>query len=445
MDSADHELSADEASAFRRRCRSFLATHATCDPTTGAADPRGDRALAIGRRFQRALYQAGLAGLTLDRRYGGQGLSESHERIWREEAASFPPVTAELSISLGNCLPTLVQFGTEEQKRRHVPEILAGREVFCQLFSEPGAGSDVAAVQMRAVRRDGAWMLNGQKVWTTLAHVCEYGILLARTDPGVPKHAGLSMFILDMRSPGIEVRPIHQIDGGLHFNEVFLSDVVVPDEHVIPPVGGGWAVARGMLTNQRLARGTGQASGVLHPRFDRLAATARANGMLDEAIPPGPPASPAAAVDSTAAPAATVTVPAGTVAARARARSLRHELTGLYVSEVCQSLVAMRTRDLHRAGRAPGASGSVAKLLGALVAARHADLTHRIVGAASQAWPADHDRRGGDGADGNDSGGRWAREGLTALSLGIAGGTNEIQRNIIAERMLGLPREPSTP
>jgi alkylation response protein AidB-like acyl-CoA dehydrogenase len=413
----DGRLDPEAAARFRSRCRAFLAEHATSDPAEGEADPRGDRALAAGRSFQRALSSAGLAGLAIPRAYGGQGLGDDHERIWREEAAGFPPMTAELSISLGNCLPTLLQFGTEEQKRRHVPRLLSGREVWCQLFSEPGAGSDVAAVQTRAVRVEGGWVLNGQKVWTTLAHVCEYGILLARTDPAAPKHEGLSMFIVDLRAPGIEVRPIHQIDGGLHFNEVFLTDVIVPEAYLMPPAGSGWRVARGMLTNQRLARGTGQANGVLHARFDRLAAEARRRGRLDADAP-------------------------GTA-------TVRDELARLSIAEVCQSLVALRTRDLTRAGRAPGASGSVAKLLGALVAARYADLSHRLVGPDSQAWErVEAPAAGSIGADeaegcADADGGRWAREALTALSLGIAGGTNEIQRNIIGEAVLGLPREPS--
>ena len=180
--------------------------------------------------------------------FGGHGLPAAYETAWREEAGRFPLMTEQLSITLGNCLPTLLEFGTDAQRCRHVPRILAGREVWCQLFSEPAAGSDIAGVQTRAVAVSGGWLVNGQKVWTTLAHRADFGLLLARTDPSAAKHAGLSMLIIDLAAAGVEVRPIRQLDGAMHFDEVFLTDVFVPSDAVLPPAGAGGASRRRCCT-----------------------------------------------------------------------------------------------------------------------------------------------------------------------------------------------------
>ena len=273
----------DDLDRFRERARSFLTIHAR-PAATSTDDPRGDLALDQALAFQRALHAAGLAGLSVSPAYGGHGLSAAHETAWREEAGRFPLMTEELSITLGNCLPTLLEFGTDAQRRRHVPRILAGREVWCQLFSEPGAGSDIAGVQTRAAPVAGGWLVNGQKVWTTLAHRAHFGILLARTDPTVAKHDGLSMLIVDLNAPGVEVRPIRQLDGAMHFDEVFLSDVFVPAAAVLPPAGGGWRIASAMLHHQRVARATGQRGGVRHDRTDRLVAEVRRRGLTDPTV-----------------------------------------------------------------------------------------------------------------------------------------------------------------
>jgi alkylation response protein AidB-like acyl-CoA dehydrogenase len=389
----------DDLDRFRERARCFLRGHATA-AARADDDPRGDLGLDHSLAFQQALHAAGLAGLSVHPAFGGRGLSRAHETAWREEAGRFPLMTEPLSITLGNCLPTLLEFGTDAQKCRHVPAILAGREVWCQLFSEPGAGSDIAGVQTRAVAVAGGWLLNGQKVWTTLAHRADFGLLLARTHPGAPKHEGLSMFITDLRAAGVEVRPIRQLDGAMHFDEVFLTDVFVPSELILQAPGAGWRIASSMLHHQRVARATGQRGGVRHDRTDLL---------LEEChrrdISPGP--------------------------------VLRDELVRLYVAEVCQSLLV--TRSVGAAtGADPGPSGSLGKLTNALVARRFADAAWRIGGADAQAWagPA----LGDPGPMARDA--RWAADALFTLSLSIAGGTNEIQRSIIAERVLGLPREP---
>ena len=203
----------DDLDRFRERARCFLSIHATATPAAPNDDPRRDLALDRALDFQRALQAAGLAGLTVPAALGGHGLPAAYETAWREEAGRFPLMTEQLSITLGNCLPTLLQFGTVEQQCRHVPRILAGHEVWCQLFSEPEAGSDLAAVRTHAIAVGDGWIVNGQKIWTTLAHRADFGILLARTDTAAEKHDGLSMLIVDLRAPGVDIRPIRQLDG----------------------------------------------------------------------------------------------------------------------------------------------------------------------------------------------------------------------------------------
>ena len=384
-------------SDFRLRCRAFLDKHATGDASAALnQDPRGDAALAVARSFQAQLFAAGLAGLSLPVAFGGQGLDPKFEHVWREEALCYPLMTEELSISLGNCLPVISEFGTPRQKQRHIAAALSGEHVFCQMFSEPEAGSDVASVRTRALRDGDGWVLSGQKVWTTFAHVAEFGIVLARTNSTQPKHRGLSMFIVDLRLPGVDVRPIHQIDGGRHFNEVFFDNVILDADALLPPADEGWRLASAMLRYQRVARGTGQIDGVQHEGADRLIAELEQRNLDSEPVH-------------------------------------RQELVSLYTAEVCKSLVALRTRAAVAAGQPPGPGGSLPKLAGALIAAQNRELAMRVVGPEAVAWEATPCGTG-------DS---WEREALFATSMSISGGTSEIQRNIIGERVLGLPREPS--
>ncbi len=376
---------------FRARCAAFLDEHATEEPPTSAEDPRGHRAMTIARDYQAALADAGLAGLSYPLEFGGQGLPPDYEDVWRAEAARYPRMTAMLGISHGMCLPMLNEYGTPELRAAYQAKVIRGDEVWCQLFSEPGAGSDVASLQSRAVLDGEEWLLNGQKVWTTSAHLCDRGIVIARTDPDQPKHRGITMFIVDMRAPGVDIRAINQIDGGQRFNEVFFSDVRIPADHQLGPLNEGWRLATAMLMYERVAIGTGQKDGVLHERADKLLAEARRRG-------------------------------------RDRDPVIRQDLMRLYANEVAQSLMALRSRADLEAGKTPGPGGSLGKLAGARIAAAYRDLSLAIVGPSSVAGEGD---------------GVWAREALTTFSSGIAGGTNEIQRNIIGERVLGLPREPS--
>ncbi len=388
------ELSPAEEAAFRERCRAFLDEHATGVGAgrAGSAEDRGAGLLATAKAFQGALAEAGLAGLVYPKEYGGAGLSRAHDRIWREEYRNYPDMTSELTISHGMCLPVLNDFGTHEQKQQFLADNIAARTVWCQMFSEPGAGSDVASLQTKAELDGDEWVINGQKVWTTLAHLSDYGVLIARTNPEVPKHAGISMFIVDMRAPGVEIRPIHQIDGGKHFNEVFFSDLRIPKSWLLGELNNGWNQATAMLMYERVAIGTGSSSGVSHPNADR---------MINDAVKLGKITDPV----------------------------LRQDLMRLYSEETTKSLVAMRTRAELKAGKAPGPGGSLGKLHGAKIARMMRSITSDVHGADVIAYEAD------------DKTALLARSILTSFSAHIAGGTDEIQKNIIGDRVLGLPRD----
>jgi alkylation response protein AidB-like acyl-CoA dehydrogenase len=264
------------------------------------------------------------------------------------------------------------------------------------MFSEPGAGSDVASLQTKATRDGDEWVISGQKVWTTHAQRSDYGLIVARTNPDVPKHAGISMLIIDLRSPGVEIRPIHQIDGGSHFNEVFFTDVRVPADWLMGGLNDGWRMATSMLMYERVAIGSGASGQIKQPTFDMLVEHARTAGVLSNPV-------------------------------------VRDELVKLYIMESCRSLVAMRTQAEQKAGKTPGPGGSLGKLMGSNIAWYMRSIAQNIAGPASIAWS------GGD----DDSGFALQRIVLNSFAAGIAGGTDEIQRNIIGDRVLGLPREPA--
>jgi alkylation response protein AidB-like acyl-CoA dehydrogenase len=289
------------------------------------------------------------------------------------------------------CLPMMAEYGTDDQKSSYVADIIAARTVWCQMFSEPGAGSDVASLQMRAERDGDTWVLNGQKVWTTLAHVSDYGVVITRTNPDVAKHAGISMFVVAMDAPGIEIRPIHQIDGAMNFNEVFFTDVTIPAANLLGDLNNGWNMATAMLMYERVAIGTGATSGISTDRSDQLIEEATTRGVIGNPV-------------------------------------IRQKLMQLRVMETTASLVSMRTRAELQAGKTPGPGGSLAKLIATRTMDLYRSLSLEIVGPGSVAWDGEN-------------GGVWQRAAISSLQVGIAGGTNEIQRNIIGDRVLGLPRD----
>jgi alkylation response protein AidB-like acyl-CoA dehydrogenase len=379
---------------FRGRVRDFLATHA--DPAGTDRHDDGDAVVARGKAFQSALADAGLAALTYPVEFGGAGLDADHQKVFDEESNDYEMPSRQFMVGIGICAPTLLEHGTDEQRRTYLPALLRADAVWCQLFSEPGAGSDVASLQTRAERDGEEWIVNGQKVWTSGAHYADYGLLVARTNRDVPKHRGISMFICDMHAPGITSRPLRQIDGRAHFNEVFLDDVRLPADALVGEVDDGWRVTLAMLANERVAIGAGGSSQSLSSDgYGSVLRLARARGCTDDPV-------------------------------------VRQELAELYVLERILSLLGMRIREALVSGRAPGPEGSVAKLAATILGKRSASVRMAIAGAGGLAW-ADDDEGGGDAASAF----------LFAPMLGIAGGTTEIQKNIIGERVLGLPKDPA--
>ena len=348
---------------------------------------------AFNESWPEKLFGGGWICATWPKEYGGKGLTTMQGVVLAEEfARAKAPMRGDF---FGDTLvgPTLLQWGTEEQKKEFLPKILSGQMRWCQGFSEPNSGSDLASLKTSAVLDGDEWVINGQKVWTTLAHVCDYGVIIARTNPEAPKHAGISMFIVDMRAPGVEIRPIHQIDGGSHFNEIFLTDVRIPKSWLLGELNNGWNQATAMLMFERVAIGTGSSSGVSHVLADRLIEVAKRNGKISDPV-------------------------------------VRQELMKIYCEESTKSMVSMRTRAEMKAGKVPGPGGSLGKLHGARIAWASRPLISRLVGPDSDAWEP-----GGRGEN-------WARQILNSFQSSIAGGTDEIQRNIIGDRVLGLPREP---
>ncbi|WP_063836933.1 acyl-CoA dehydrogenase family protein [Phaeacidiphilus oryzae] len=386
---------------FRAVVRRWLADNVPPPPAPGA-DAR--TLVATAKSFQAALFDAGLAGLTWPRAYGGQGLTGAEQQVFQEEAARYELPIGLFMISMGMCGPTIVDLGTEEQKRRYLPRLLRGEEVWCQLFSEPGAGSDVAGLQTRAVRAEdgsGEWIVDGQKVWTSGAQHSDFGCLVARTDPDVPKHQGLTMFIVDLHAPGVTVRPLRDMSGRAPFNEVYLDGVRLPADAVLggdEQIGRGWPAAVLMLGHERVSIGSAARSRDEPLGRGRLAALAQELG-------------------------------------RHRDPEVRRRLAALYAGGRGLSLFTARLRQEADAGEAPGARGSVGKLAGAELLWQAVEAASVIAGPRLTAW------------DPEEPGAEAMAELVTSINSvpasSIAGGTNQIQRNIIGERILGLPKDPA--
>jgi alkylation response protein AidB-like acyl-CoA dehydrogenase len=387
--------------AFRERVGAWLGEHAPRRSSQGwagaqhAATREQERGqVAAAKRFQARLFEAGLVGLRWPRAYGGRGLSLAHEVAFAEAVTPFDlPTGFVFSITFGMCGPTLLAHGTELQKRRHIAPMLRGAEIWCQLFSEPDAGSDLAAIRSSAVRDADHWVVTGQKVWSSGAHYSDFGLLLARTAPELPKHRGLTMFIVDMRWPGLTVRPLRQMNGAEHFNEVFLDSVRIPVGNVVGEVNDGWRTAITTLMNERVALGGGGDPDE-NARVESLFRLARDNGYYQDPV-------------------------------------IRDRLANVYIQHTIIGLIGQRVRDAALRGVAPGPEGSIAKLVTARYAKGLAALAADIAGAQLGAW---------DGAD--PRGAVWANLLLSAPARSIAGGTDEVQKNIIGDRVLGLPRDP---
>jgi alkylation response protein AidB-like acyl-CoA dehydrogenase len=343
------------------------------------------------KEWQRTLSEGGWAGITWPVAYGGRGATPTEAALFAQEQSRFDVTTGVFAVGIGMVGPTLIAHGTPEQKQRFLGPMLRGEEVWCQLFSEPGAGSDLAGLSTRAVRDGDEWVVNGQKVWNSGAHFSDWGILLARTDSTQPKHRGITYFLVDMRTSGIDVRPLRQITGEAHFNEVFLTDVRIPVANVLGDVNDGWRVAQTTLANERtLIGGGGGAAG-----FRDIADLARATGGAAD-------------------------------------RRLRQELAAAYTRYQLVRFLGYRVQTARSRGQAPGPESSVVKLLVSQHQSRTADLVLALQGT-----------RGTLAGDDAAGGGFWHSFFLNHWSSRIGGGTDQIQRNIIGERVLGLPREPS--
>jgi alkylation response protein AidB-like acyl-CoA dehydrogenase len=375
------------------RARALLTA---CDPATV------DRAT-----FRGAQFDAGLGWVHFPEGLGGLGLARGKQAVVDEVLATAAVVHHDLHVNpigIGMGAPTLLATGSREQHERHLRPIFTGEDIWCQLFSEPSSGSDVASIPSRAVRDGDEWVVNGQKVWTTLAHVSSYGMLLTRTDPDVPKHGGLSYFIIDMRAPGVDVRPLFQITGEAEFNEVFLTDVRIPHADMLGAEGEGWRVATTTLMNERVALGGGAGARGRGPIRSLLNIWESVRDDLD-------PAARQAGADRVAR-------------LWERAEVLR--------------LTNQRARQGARTGT-PGPEGSVGKLLSALLNQDIATAALDLLGPRGMLHEEGYPMARVDAASAN---GSTSSKFLRARANTIEGGTSEIMRNILGERILGLPTEP---
>ena len=388
MDFDDSEQDA----AFRREVASWLAEHATL--RTGAGDwsrhtMHPDYANRC-REWQHTLYEGGWGAITWPVEYGGRGDSAWHQAIFNQEAAKYDVSAGVFSVGIGMCGPTLIAHGSEAQKQRFLPAMLRGEEVWCQLFSEPDAGSDLAGLKTRA-RRDGdVFVVNGQKVWTSGAQYSDWGILVARTNADAPKHKGITYFLVDMRTPGIEIRPLRQITGDAHFNEEFLTDVVIPAENVVGTVDHGWAVTHTTMGNERALIGGGGGQSIT---ITQLADLARRMGKSKDPV-------------------------------------IRQQLAAFYTRTELLRFMNYRVQTALSQGRMPGPEASTTKLF----ISQHASLTGELVMELSGARGMLADESALDS-------GMWERTFLNQWQVKLGGGTDNIQRNSLAERVLGLPRE----
>jgi alkylation response protein AidB-like acyl-CoA dehydrogenase len=383
-----------EEAAYRAQVRGWLAANAPQGPVA-ALDDEDSAGMAAARAWQRKKAEAGYACITWPKAWGGGGGASWQSVIFGQEEAKYPIPGNPFAIGLGMCVPTVMTVGNEADKERFVRPAVLGEEIWCQLFSEPSGGSDAAAARTRAVRDGDGWVINGQKVWTSGAHYSDFGLLLARTDPDVPKHKGLTMFWIDMKDPAVEVRPIHQMSGASNFNEVYFTDLRLKDSQRVGGVGEGWRVALVTLMNERLSVGGG-GSGSSHGRVMKLAGdinTLTGLGVKDGA--------------------------------------LREKIADWFVQAEGLKYTTFRTMTALSRGQTPGPESSIGKVVSASLmqdmanTAMELEDQYGIINDPEMAPLA----------------GVFQNALMNAPGLRIAGGTDEILRNIIAERVLGLPQD----
>jgi alkylation response protein AidB-like acyl-CoA dehydrogenase len=387
----------EQQAEFRAKCSTWLKDNA--QPKISARnDKRYVKAdqkefLKSALEWQKKKFDAGWAMLHWPKIYGGLEASPIERIIWGQEEAKFDVPWGVYEIGLGMAGPVMMQYATEEQKQRYLPPMAAGEEIWCQLFSEPSAGSDVAGLRSRAVQDGNDWIINGQKVWTSGAHFCDYGIIVVRHDPDVDKHAGMTFFFVDMKSPGIDIKPIKQITGGSSFNEVYFDDVRIPDSQRLGAVGDGWRVAITTLMNERLA--VGDANGA-----DAKEAFKWAQKQDDHGQP------------------------------LIQNRAVRESIADWYCQASGLKNTKLRTMSALSRGDTPGPEASITKVVSANKLQAVGNFGIDSLDMAGMLKTDDSDVHSFHDA--------W----LGAAGLRIAGGTDEILKNIIAERVLGLPQDP---
>ena len=387
--------------AFRAEARAWLDANALkrVHPNQTWASTLSDKSsaaiVALAREYQRKKFDGGWACLHWPKDYGGRGASAIERVIWAEEESRYLVPSGVFDIGQGMAGPVLMQYASEEQKQRYLPPMACGEEIWCQLFSETSAGSDLAGLRMKATRDGDDWILNGEKIWTSGAHYCDYGIIVARSNPDVAKHKGLTFFFLDMSAPGVEIRPIRQITGGANFNTVSFTDVRVPDAQRLGEEGGGWGVALTTLMNERVS--VGDAPG---PNLDQALALAQSVELNDQ---------PAI-----------------------KNQAVRSQLARWHCETAGLKYTKYRSISALSRGETPGPENSITKLIGATKAQEIASFGLDLMDAAGIVTDESL----------VESDARFQLAYLASPAMRIAGGTDEVLRNIISERVLGLPQEP---
>src|SRR5436853_1684256 len=347
--------------------------------------------------WMRTMGESGYGAPLWPREYDGRSGEPWAQQLVREELRRYRlPLFGANILGVGLAGPTIIAHGTEEQKERYLRKILTGEELWCQLFSEPGSGSDLASLGTRAVRDGDEWVVNGQKVWTSIAQISKFGLLLARTDPTVPKHEGLTYFVLEMASPGVETRPLRQMTGSAEFNEVYLTDVRIPDDRRVGAVGEGWRCARTTLANERdTIAGVSLDPVSLLGGIRKDPWQAFLDGVADRTDP-----------------------------------VVRQRLARLYIENETKQVTVFRANSARMRGEQPGPEGSVNKVVNAELNQRRTELAVTMAGMSGVAW-----------LPGDQAAELKAHAFLRARANTIEGGTSEVLRNQVAERVLGLPRD----
>ena len=387
MDFADTQ----EEAAFRQEAADWLKANAP-----SKQDLEGMDEIEAAKFWQKKKYDAGWACITWNKEFGGRGATAIQSVIWNQEESKYDVPQGVFQIGQGMAAPTLMTWGQPEHHERYLPKLASGEEIWCQLFSEPAGGSDLAALRTKAEKEGDDWIINGQKIWTSGAHYSDYGILVVRTDPTVAKHKGLSYFFLDMKSPGVEIKPIKQLTGGAGFNEVYFTDVRIPDSQRLGEVGQGWQVALTTLMNERAAIGGG-GGGVNVDLAYKIASEVMIDGKT-------------ATQDS----------------------AVRAKLANWYVQESGLKFTGYRSMTALSKGTTPGPENSIGKLVGAPKNQEMASFCMDLMEMNGAIWDEELSKEAG----------LVQMSYMGSPGLRIAGGTDEIMANIIAERVLGLPQEP---